>query len=159
MNITLQFKNIIDSPECSIMINDKTVFSGFVMEKFNCNLDIPEGPCTLTITHINKRPEDTVVENGVIVRDRSFELEKIIVDDYNIEELIWQSKFTAVTGEEYESCLFFGPCGSFTIDFYNPVLYWILKTRAEKNNNDPHWKEDYNYYQTACNLLKQISNK
>lgn len=159
MNITLQFKNIIDQPECSISINNQTVFLGTVIENVNCDQDIPVGPCRLTITHINKQPEDTVVENGVIVRDRSFELEKIIVDGYNFEELIWQSKFTAVTGEEYKSCLFFGPCGSFAIDFYNPVLYWILKTRNEKNNNDPYWEEDYNYYQTACTLLKQISNK
>jgi hypothetical protein len=150
---------MVDCPECTIAIDNYSLFTGVVPEKFDYSLDIPEGACTLTISHINKKPEDTVVENGVIVRDRSFELEKIIIDGYDLEELVWESKFTAVSGEEYKSCLFFGPCGCYTLDFYNPILYWILKIRNEKNHNDPYWEEDYNYYQSACKILKQISNK
>ena len=93
------------------------------------------------------------------MRDRSFELEQCIIDDYDLQELIWQSCFISTDGEIYESCLYFGPNGEFQLEFESPILRWILRTRHEKNNNDPTWEEDFEYYQQACNRLQLISNK
>lgn len=156
MKINLKFKNIIDAPTCRVYCGDKVLHSGNVEEEFVFEFDYPEQAFVLNIEHWGKLPSDTVVENGKIVRDRSFELEKIIVDGCDLEELVWESSFEAENGAVYNSCLFFGPNGKFIINLQNPVLYWILKTRHEKNNNDPHWEEDYNYYQQACKLLTQI---
>jgi hypothetical protein len=159
MKLYLEFINIVDSPLCCISINGNELYSGPVPAHYSSEINVPTGESTLIITHWGKKPEDTVVEQGIIVRDRSFELSSITIDDYNIEELKWQSEFQALDGKVYASCLFFGPNGQYILKFENPVLFWMLKTRHNKNKNDPHWEEDYNYYTEACRLLKQISGK
>ena len=159
MKLDLEFINIVDSPLCCISINGKEFYSGPVLEHYSLDTDVPQGELALTIAHWGKRPEDTIVEQGTIVRDRSFELSSVIIDGHNIEELKWQSEFQADDGAVYPSCLFFGPNGQYVLKFENPVLRWILKTRHNKNNNDPHWEEDYNYYMEACRLLAQTLHK
>ena len=156
MNIQLKFKNIVDSPMCGIYINNQNLHKGLVPYEFVLTVAVDTADCELVIEQFDKKPEDTVVVDGLIVKDRSFELDKIIIDGYNIEELIWESEFLANDGAVYKSCLFFGPNGKFVLKFTSPVLKWILKTRNDKNNNDPHWEEDYEYYQQACNSLQQI---
>jgi hypothetical protein len=156
MKLKLRFKNIVDAPKCKILIGNSELYSGPVLENYEYDHDLATGPCSLVIEHWDKLPTDTIVHDNKIVRDRSFELDQIIIDDYDLEELIWNSEFLANDGQRYSSCLFFGPNGKFILDFHNPVLYWILKTRHEKNNNDPNWEEDYNYYQQACKILTQI---
>jgi hypothetical protein len=156
MRLELKFKNIIDAPKCRILLNNTELYSGPVLPDFEYQHPCPDGQCYLVIEQWDKLPTDTIVQDGKIVRDRSFEISNIIIDDYDIEELIWNSEFVANDGQRYPSCLFFGPNGKFVLNFYNPVLHWILKTRHEKNNNDPNWEEDYNYYQQACKILTQI---
>jgi hypothetical protein len=159
MNIQLTFKNIVDAPMCSIYINNQELYKGTVPPTFDTTVDSDSVECVLTVRHFDKRPEDTMVVDGAIVRDRSFEIEKVIIDNQDLDELIWESEFRAVDGAVYKSCLFFGPNGQFVLKFTNPVLRWILQTRHHKNNNDPYWEEDYNYYQQACKILQQISIK
>lgn len=158
MNLEINFCNIVDSPRCNVVVNSNCVFTGEVSTQVTTT--IPDNSdIELIITHWDKKPSDTVVENGFIVRDRSFEIQSITVDGINIEELIWQSEFRAVNGDVYPGCLFFGPNGDFVIKFTTPILKWLLEQRHLKNNNDPTWEQDYNFYITACNLLTQISNK
>ena len=159
MKIQLQFKNIVDEPRCCILINDQVLFAGITQPHYTFDIPVIEGACRLTIVHYDKLPEHTIVENGAIVRDRSFELERCVIDGYDLQELVWHSEFVAVDGAVYKSCLFFGPNGEFQLHFENPALRWILRTRHEKNNNDPHWAQDFEYYQQACNRLKLISIK
>jgi hypothetical protein len=156
MKLQLKFKNIVDSPHCAIRINGQELYRGGVPADFLNNFEQLESDCVLVIEHINKQPSDTIVKGGTIIRDRSFELDQIVIDGYDLEELKWTSEFRAQDGAVYASCLFFGPNGKFVLKFSNPVLPWMLKTRHEKNNNDPHWEEDYNYYQQACKILQQI---
>jgi hypothetical protein len=159
MKIQLQFKNIVDDPRCRILINDQVLFVGITQLQHAFDVEIPQGVCRLTIVHYDKSPEHTIVENGVIVRDRSFELERCVIDGYDLQELVWHSEFVADDGNVYKSCLFFGPNGEFRLDFENPALRWILRTRHKQNNNDPHWEEDFEYYQQACKRLQQMSTK
>lgn len=159
MKLYIEFENIIDSPMCEIRVNQHSLYKGHVFPSYNFELDIADKDVTLYIEHWDKKPTDTVVEQGKIVRDRSFTLKKLEIDDYDLEELVWQSEFHATDGAVYKSCLFFGPNGTFVLKFINPVLYWMLKTRHELHNNDPTWEQDYNYYTAACKLLNQISNK
>lgn len=159
MKLHLKFQNQVDSPLCAIAINGVELYRGEVGDSYDFDVELVDGDVQLTIEHWGKRPEDTVVDNGTIVRDRSFELKQITIDNYDLEELVWRSEFQAVDGNVYPSCLFFGPNGSYVLNFYTPVLHWILKTRHETNQSDPHWEEDYNYYTKACKLLTQILNK
>lgn len=156
MKLQLKFKNIVDSPHCVIRMNEQELYRGVTPADFLNEFVQPASDCVLVIEHLDKHPSDTIVEDGKIIRDRSFELDQITIDEYNLEELKWASEFQAEDGAIYTSCLFFGPNGKFVLKFNNPVLRWILKTRHEKNNNDPDWEQDYNYYQQACKILQQI---
>ena len=159
MKIQLQFKNIVDDPRCRILINDQVLFVGITQLQHAFDVEIPEGVCRLTIVHYDKSPEHTIVENGVIVRDRSFELERCVIDGYNLQELVWHSELVADDSNVFKSCLFFGPNGECRLDFENPALRWILRTRHKQNNNDPHWEQDFEYYQQACKRLQLMSTK
>jgi hypothetical protein len=151
MHLQLTFKNIVDDPKCRIYVCQQQLYEGVVAQSFEFDFDCQEQKCTLRIEHWDKSPQDTVLENGTIIRDRSFELEKIVIDGYELKELIWQSNFVASSGETYPSCLFFGPNGNFILEFHQPILHWILSSK-----NESGWEEDYNYYETACRLLTQI---
>lgn len=158
MQLVLEFSDIVDEPRCRIAVNQQELYAGVVQSQFSWLLpDITTGDVELKITHYDKKPEDTQVTNGQITRDRSFTLRRIVVDGYDFEELIWHSHFESVDTKIYKSCLFFGPNGDFLIHFAVPVLRWILSTRHDKNNNDPHWAQDYEHYVKACQTLSQIS--
>jgi len=159
MKLHLEFNNIVDVPKCKIFVDNQELYSGNVQNYYDFDISLTNGPVSIRIVHWDKQPQDTVVENNIIVRDRSFELVKLVIDDLDIEELIWNSEFQAIDGAIYPSCLFFGPNGDFVLHLYLPVLHWILSTRQSKNNDNPNWAEDYNYYTTACKLLQQISTK
>lgn len=159
MQILLKFKNINQSPECAISVNNTLLYSGAVPDLYTDELQIPQDQVLLKIEFTNKHPEDTVVENGVIVKDKNFELEQIVVDGYDFQELVWQGNYYDHNKQVYPGCLFFGPPGHYEINFHQPVLHWILKTRNHINNNDPDWEIDYNYYTEACKLLTLISLK
>lgn len=159
MKLQLTFKNIVDDPQCKILINETLLYEGATQNSYAFDLAVPQGSCRLTIVHCDKSPEHTIVENGIIVRDRSFELTKCVIDGYDLQELIWLSRFVADSGEVYNSCLFFGPNGQFQLDFENPVLRWLLRSRHERDNNDSNWEQDFEYYQQACKLLQLTFNK
>lgn len=158
MQLILNFTNIVDAPMCVVRLCDQVLYKGLVEPQLRFDWPMVSDQVTLTISHTDKLPQDTVVENGRIVRDRSFELASIVIDGYDLEELKWNSRFTAVDGSVYESCLFFGPNGDFKIAFELPILKWILRCRHQ---NDPSqiWEQDYNYYMQACQILQQISKK
>lgn len=156
MNIQLKFIAIHKSPECTVSINDQVKYQGPVQDIIDV-AHTDTGPAQLSIAFTNKKPEDTVVDDtGKIIEDKSFELDSITVDQYDLEELKWQSKYHCTDGQTFDQCLFFGPPGKFVIDLENPILPWILGTKHKLNNNDPDWQEDYNYYVQACQLLQQI---
>lgn len=155
MKLYIEFDKIVDAPMCQIAVNDQVLYRGVAQVNNEFELAIGPGPVALCITHWDKQPQDTVVEHGQIVRDRSFEIAKIKIDDLDLEELIWHSEFRADDGQVYPSCLFFGPNGTFVLNAELPILRWMLQTRHQINNNDPYWEQDYNYYIKACQILKQ----
>jgi hypothetical protein len=159
MNLTLKFKNIQDYnglPNIRIRINDVVVFENTVCPLLTLNHMPGSDRVHLEIEHYGKDSAvDTIVENGVIVRDRSCELDTIEVDNYDLEELRWHSAYHCDDGTVLDKCLFFGKNGTWHITFELPVLKWILRTRHEINNNDPTWQEDYESYVSVCKLLNK----
>ena len=158
-NYALDFKNINTvndkHPICRILLNSKEVYYGNVLPhiafKADSNLDN-----VLQVFFENKDNKDTLLDiDKKIVKDLNFELEKLVIDGIDLKHLIWESKYVWAGGE-IDSCLFFGPKGYWEIKFETPVLKWYLKTDHNKNNNDPTWEEDYNYYQEVCQKLTNI---
>ncbi len=142
-------------PVIDLRLNDRSLYQGPVVPELNCVADPDEHNC-LEILFTNKQDSDTVCDSaGNIIGDMNFNLAKIIIDDNDLEELIWQGTYVA-NDKEYPSCLFFGPLGRFVLKFDHPILKWILKTRHDINQADPNWEEDYNYYVNACKTLSNL---
>jgi hypothetical protein len=159
MNLTLKFKNIKDCnglPNIRIVINDAVVFENTVCPLIPVQCHPVDNKINLSIEHHGKDPStDTVVIDGVIVKDRSCELDTIEVDGYDLQELKWLSAYHCDDGTVLDKCLFFGKNGTWRIAFELPALRWILRTRHEINHNDPDWSEDYESYVRACRLLNK----
>ena len=161
MNLELYFKNINKGPNdidpmIRIIINGQEEYNGTVQKKIAINKEINNENVKLEINFYNKTYKDTKVDDvGKIINDMNFEISKIIVDDIDFEDLIWNSTYV-FKDQTIEKCLFFGPNGKFIINWKMPVLKWYLETQHQLKNNDPHWEEDYEYYTEACKILKQI---
>ena len=162
MSFEFTFKNINSTdnkkPTCRIELNGNNIFSGEVQEHIILDVDTQDNN-VLRIFFENKEGKDTILDNQQqIIQDLNFELEKIIIDGTDLKHLIWQSKY--VTEDTViDSCLFFGPKGYWELAFDSPILKWFLKTNHDKNNNDPTWETDYNFYEKVCQKLSKIQTR
>jgi hypothetical protein len=160
MKLHFEFDNINCGPNnrvpvIDLRLNQQTLYYGPVVCELDLN-SVDDPTSCLEIVFVNKDPSDTVCDtNGTITSDMNFCLKKIVIDNIDFEELIWQSKYVC-EDQTYNGCLFFGPKGRFVIDFEYPVLRWMLKTRHSINGLDPNWEEDYNYYVNACKILNNL---
>ena len=163
MNFIFGFKNINSVnqkyPICRIELNGNDIFIGKVVPQIELDASVDAEENNLRIYFENKQGKDTILdENNNISQDLNFELEKLTIDGLDLQHLIWQSKYFA-KDSVIDSCLFFGPKGYWEIKFNSPILKWFLKTNHEKNNNDPDWEIDYNYYEEACQKLSKIQTR
>ena len=163
MNFIFGFKNINSVnqkyPICRIELNGNDIFIGKVVPLIELDASVDAEENNLRIYFENKQGKDTILdENKNISQDLNFELEKLTIDGLDLQHLIWQSKYFA-KDSVIDSCLFFGPKGYWEIKFDSPILKWYLKTNHEKNNNDPDWEIDYNYYEEACQKLSKIQTR
>lgn len=163
MNFIFGFKNINSVnqkyPICRIELNGNDIFIGKVVPLIELDASVDAEENNLRIYFENKQGKDTILdENNNISQDLNFELEKLTIDGLDLQHLIWQSKYFA-KDSVIDSCLFFGPKGYWEIKFNSPILKWYLKTNHEKNNNDPDWEIDYNYYEEACQKLSKIQTR
>ena len=162
MKFEFKFKNINSvnnkEPICRIELNGNNVFSGAVQEQMI--LDTPtQDNNILRIFFENKEGKDTVLnDQQQIIQDLNFELEQVIIDGIDLKHLIWQSKYVA-EDNVIDSCLFFGPKGYWELVFDSPILKWFLRTNHDKNNNDPTWETDYNFYEKVCQKLNKIQTR
>ena len=162
MKFEFKFKNINSvnnkEPICRIELNGNNVFSGAVQEQMI--LDTPtQDNNILRIFFENKEGKDTVLnDQQQIIQDLNFELEQVIIDGIDLKHLIWQSKYVA-HDSVIDSCLFFGPKGYWELAFDSPILKWFLRTNHNKDNNDPTWETDYNFYEKVCQKLNKIQTR
>ena len=162
MSFEFTFKNINSTnnknPTCRIELNANNIFSGEVQEHIILDADTQDNN-VLRIFFENKEGKDTILDNQQqIIQDLNFELEKLIIDGIDLQHLIWQSKYVA-KDTVIDSCLFFGPKGYWELTFDSPILKWFLRTDHNKNNNDPTWETDYNFYEKVCQKLNKIQTR
>jgi len=163
MNLRLVFDNIQDFngvPSLDIRINSVSVYRGPVQSEIH--VDDTNTPSNdhvmLEIEHFGKDYQlDTLTVNNEIVKDKNCNLAEIYVDGHDLQELKWHSMFTTDQGQVIDNCLFFGPNGTWSMQFQLPILPWILSERHKVTGSDPYWQEDYQYYINACHLLQTLN--
>ena len=163
MTLEFKFKDINalpnKKPTCRIELNGTDIFIEKVVPQIELDASVNAEENNLRIYFENKQGKDTILdENNNISQDLNFELEKLTINGLDLQHLIWQSRYFA-KDSVIDSCLFFGPKGYWEIKFNSPILKWFLKTNHEKNNNDPDWEIDYNYYEEACQKLSKIQTR
>lgn len=121
-------------PEFAIGIDDQEFVRDFVTDSktFTFSVDLTEDSHFLWIDFLNKS-DDQVIQNDdktEIIKDLLLNIEKISIDDIEIENLKWSaSKFIPndPTRPVLDQCVNLGWNGRYRIDFTSPVYLWLLE--------------------------------
>jgi len=133
-------------PEVKILLDDELIFHDFLKKEKN-EKEIIEFERTieenksyvLKIELCNKISSDTKVdENGAILNDWLLEINQILVDDIELDKLLWnESKYYPNYPKEYldeaqksvkviTGCVHMGWNGSWQLEFTSPFYLWLL---------------------------------
>lgn len=122
-------------PAFSIWLNDIKYVSGTLetdsVEFFQFTADVIEDQeSTLKIRLENKTDKDTIVEDGVIVKDMLLNIESIEIDDIDISTAKWdESSFIGDDPKRpiLKKCVNLGWNGAYTLKFESPFYLWLLE--------------------------------
>ena len=130
-------------PRYVVCVNDTEYASGTVSAESNETFYV-EFDCalaentenTLRIRLENKTREDTVLDNGEIVKDLLLNIESIAIDDLDLGTLIWSKslyrldkphKFDNTIVTELTNCVNLGWNGTYEFAFTTPFYFWLLE--------------------------------
>ena len=125
-------------PEFSITIDDQEFVRDSVTEgkTFTFETELTESEHVLRIEFLNKEDEDVKKDqyedpdNFEVLADMLLNIEKISIDDIEIENLKWSaSTFTPKDPhkETLDNCVNLGWNGTYEIRFTSPVYLWLLE--------------------------------
>lgn len=125
-------------PEFKISIDDQEFVNSSVTdsETFSFNCDLTEEEHILKIEFINKEDSDVKKDqyedpvNFQVLADMILNIEKIFIDDIELENLKWSlSEFIPKDSrrETLTQCVNLGWSGTYQIKFKSPVYLWLLE--------------------------------
>jgi len=125
-------------PQFSIWVDDHVV----IQTEFNTTPHVvtfertlDEGDHTLKIRLENKTAQDTLIENGEIVKDMLLNIDDITVDDISLGNLLWTAEYVLDHPQEYkgntinhlDGCVNLGWNGTYVLKFTTPFYVWLLE--------------------------------
>jgi hypothetical protein len=130
-------------PKYTVCVNDVEYASDTVSAEsgeifyveFECSL-AENTEHALRIRLENKRREDTVLDNGEIVKDMLLNIESIAIDDLDLGTLIWSKsiyrpdiphRFNNTVVTELTNCVNLGWNGTYEFAFTAPFYFWLLE--------------------------------
>lgn len=127
-------------PQYSVWLDNKeAVHSEIVqldaMQTFSFEREVAEGEHTLSIRLENKTNQDTVLENGEIVKDMLLNIDDIVIDDISLGNLLWTGEylldkpqqFQGKTVTKLDNCVNLGWNGTYVLKFSSPFYIWLLE--------------------------------
>ena len=151
-----------DYPVVEICVNNNTLFRDKIVDTQTVNLDVEDMSVhhTLSIELVDKTPDDTLVIDGEITKDKTLKIEKIYIDEVDIKGYVFHGKQLPVyhykdQGPEMirgEHLFFPGP---WELYYQNPPrLYFANWTGHSQLINSPEKQKTKNNYLTKIkNLL------
>jgi Zn-dependent metalloprotease len=126
-------------PQFSIWLDDHQVVASEIVSaaqqeiKFERTVD--EGVHTLKIRLENKNKQDTVLENGEVVKDMLLNIDDITIDDISLGNLLWSAEYILDHPQEYkgqtvtklDNCVNLGWNGTYVLKFTSPFYIWLLE--------------------------------
>jgi len=96
---------------------------------------VDTGPHSLKIRLENKTIQDTVLENGTVVKDMLLNIDDITIDDISLGNLLWSAEYRLDQPQEYngktidhlDNCVNLGWNGTYTLKFSSPFYIWLLE--------------------------------
>lgn len=152
----------VDYPMVQICVNKKILFHDRIEGTQTLNLQVEDLNVnhTLSIELVDKTSNDTVVEDGKIVRDKSLQINKIFIDEVDIKQYVFQGKQLpvyhfegqgpkVVTGEH----LFFP--GPWELTYQNPprLFFANWSGHAQLINSSQKQKTKNDYLKKIKNLM------
>jgi hypothetical protein len=126
-------------PQFSIWVDNHRVvaseISSSAQQPIKFTRDLDEGPHSLNIRLENKNREDTVVENGEIVKDMLLNIDDITIDDISLGNLLWSAEYKFDVAQEcqgkeidhLDGCVNLGWNGTYVLKFSSPFYIWLLE--------------------------------
>ena len=138
VEIKLSGKHWNKYPEFSVWIDDEKLIHDklqFDIHTVNLERDVSEGNHELKIRLENKTSQDTVIENGEIVKDMLLNIDDISIDDISLGNLLWSAEYLLDEPQEYQGktitkldhCVNLGWNGTYILKFSSPFYIWLLE--------------------------------
>jgi hypothetical protein len=126
-------------PQFSIWLDDHQVVASEIVSaaqqeiKFERSVD--DGPHTLKIRLENKNTNDTVLENGEVIKDMLLNIDDVMIDDISLGNILWSAEYILDHPQEYrgqtitklDNCVNLGWNGTYVLKFTSPFYIWLLE--------------------------------
>ena len=123
-------------PKVKIDVNNDIVWNAYITDNtvVEFNKEIPnDTKAKLNITLYDKSQDQTVVENEKIIKDQLLFLVKIMLDDMDIEKLIYSAKYTTDTEVRDEVTVLGQNNGIWCLEFETPLYLWFLENTFKQS--------------------------
>jgi len=126
-------------PQFSIWLDDHIVIQSEIPDSaqhlIKFEHTIGEGPHSLKIRLENKTNDDTVIENGEVIKDMLLNIDDITIDDISLGNLLWTAEYKLDKPQQYnnqtidhlDSCVNLGWNGTYILNFSSPFYIWLLE--------------------------------
>ena len=147
--------NYNGGPKIKIYNNNSLLLQKVLTEKGHQTIELDvalECPTKLIIEHYDKNMKyDTKLENGNIINDKGFILEKIHLNNFVLENELYHFKFIKDNGEELNNNNYIGYNGKYIINIDSDELFtWYFKLQKSFINE----LKNFNYKQFEEEILK-----
>ena len=126
-------------PQFSVWLDDHVVTQSEIASSaeqiVSFERRVDEGPHELKIRLENKTLNDTVTENGQIIKDMVLNIDDIIIDDISLGNLLWSAEYILDNPQRYndqtitklDNCVNLGWNGTYVLKFTSPFYIWLLE--------------------------------
>ena len=126
-------------PQFSIWLDDHVVvqseIAGSAEQIVSFERRTDEGPHELKIRLENKTVNDTVIENGEVVKDMLLNIDDITIDAISLGNLLWSAEYILDEKQMYQGqeidhldgCVNLGWNGTYILKFTSPFYIWLLE--------------------------------
>jgi hypothetical protein len=126
-------------PHFSVWLDDhvvtQTEISSEAEQIVSFERRVNEGTHELKIRLENKNNNDTVIENGQVVKDMLLNIDDIIIDDISLGNLLWSAEYVLDHPQVYkgqtinhlDGCVNLGWNGTYILKFTSPFYIWLLE--------------------------------
>jgi len=125
-------------PQFSVWLDDHVIVQSEISaDPHNVVFDhtVSEGDHTIKVRLENKTSNDTIVENGVIIKDMLLNIKDISIEGASLGNVLWSAEYILDQPQQYngqtvtklDGCINLGWNGTYVLKFSSPFYPWLLE--------------------------------